>query len=43
MIGKSFDEFTLVASGQRSGKAGANDRGSDPGPAPMGVAFRVHR
>ena len=38
---RRLSELTIVASGQRRGKAGANDRGSDPGPAPMGVAFRL--
>ena len=38
-----FVEFDLVAAGQRTGRAGANGRQHDLGPAPLGVAFRLHR
>ena len=38
-----FTDFRLVASGQRSGKAGANGRETDLGPAPMGIAFSLYR
>jgi hypothetical protein len=38
-----FESFELVASGQRQGAAGANGRGQDPGPAPMGVALRMYQ
>ena len=40
---KRFTRFEIVASGQRSGKSGANDRNNDLGPAPMGVAFTMYR
>ena len=38
---QKFTDFRLVASGQRSGKYGANDRQNDLGPAPMGVAYSM--
>ncbi len=38
-----FQTFQLVATGQRTGRAGANGRQHDMGPAPLGVAFTVHR
>ena len=37
-----FREFEMVASGQRQGAADANMRGQDPGPAPMGIAWRLY-
>ena len=39
---KAFVAFELVSAGQRSGKGSANGRENDPGPAPMGVAFRLY-
>ena len=41
-IDMKVTEFTLVASGQRTGRDGANDRSQDLGPAPMGVAFKLY-
>lgn len=38
-----FIEFQLVASGQRTGKGGANGRETDLGPAPMGVGFALYK
>lgn len=38
-----FTDFRLVASGQRTGKGGANGREADPGPAPLGIAFRLYQ
>lgn len=40
---RRFDAFELVSSGQRTGAGGANGRQGDLGPAPMGVAYRLHR
>ena len=37
-----FTDFRLVAAGQRTGKAGANGRATDLGPAPMGVGFKLY-
>ena len=37
-----FVSFQLVAAGQRTGRAGANGRQHDLGPAPLGVAFVLH-
>lgn len=37
----TFTAFDLIASGQRTGKGGANGRATDPGPAPMGIAFKL--
>ena len=34
-------DFQLIAFGQRTGAGPFNGRGSDPGPAPMGVAIRM--
>lgn len=36
---EAFRSFQLVAVGQRTGRAGANGRQHDMGPAPLGVAF----
>ena len=41
--GREFVSFQLVAAGQRTGRAGANGRQHDLGPAPLGVAFELHR
>ncbi len=38
---KTILTFDLVASGQRTGKGGANGRETDNGPAPMGIAFTL--
>lgn len=38
-----FTDFRLMASGQRSGKGPANGRATDPGPAPMAIAFTLYR
>jgi hypothetical protein len=38
-----FTDFRLIAAGQRSGKAGANGRATDLGPAPMAIAFTLYR
>ena len=39
---REFVSFQLVAAGQRTGRAGANARQYDMGPAPLGVAFELH-
>jgi len=39
---KRFTSFQLVASGQRRGQSQFNFRKDDPGPAPMGVSYRLH-
>ncbi|MDB0068061.1 hypothetical protein N9949_01760 [Akkermansiaceae bacterium] len=38
-----FTDFRLIAAGQRSGKAGANGRDIDLGPAPMAVALTLYK
>ncbi|MGJ8695715.1 MAG: hypothetical protein ACSHYF_05310 [Verrucomicrobiaceae bacterium] len=38
-----FTDFRLLALGQRSGKGPANGRSTDPGPAPMAVAFSLYQ
>ena len=38
-----FTDFRLVAAGQRTGKAGANGRTNDLGPAPMGVGLKLYQ
>jgi len=38
-----FTDFRLIAAGQRSGKAGANGRATDLGPAPMAIALTLYR
>lgn len=38
-----FTRFDLIASGQRQGAAAANARQHDPGPAPIGFAYSLHR
>lgn len=40
---REFSQFLLVSVGQRSGRAQFNSRQDDMGPAPMGVALRLHR
>ncbi len=40
---RQFRSFQLVAAGQRTGRAGANGRQHDMGPAPLGVAFTMHQ
>jgi len=40
---KEFTDFRLIAAGQRSGKAGANGRETDLGPAPMAIALTLYR
>lgn len=40
---KVFVSFELIAAGQRSGADQFNDRRNDQGPAPMGVAFVIHK
>ncbi|NNE90661.1 MAG: hypothetical protein HKN23_03355 [Verrucomicrobiales bacterium] len=37
-----FTQFQLIASGQRTGKGGANGRETDLGPAPMGVGLQLY-
>lgn len=38
-----FTDFRLFAAGQRSGKAGANGRETDLGPAPMAIALTLYK
>lgn len=38
-----FTGFRLLATGQRSGKAGANGRETDLGPAPMAIALTLYQ
>ena len=38
-----FTKFELIAAGQRSGRDQFNARQNDLGPAPMGVAYRLHK
>ncbi|MFT4551332.1 MAG: hypothetical protein ACI8XO_002458 [Verrucomicrobiales bacterium] len=38
-----FTDFRLIAAGQRTGKAGANGRETDLGPAPMAIALTMYR
>ncbi len=38
-----FEELEIVAIGNREGAGTFNQRGNDPGPAPMGVALILHR
>jgi hypothetical protein len=40
---RQFSQFNLVAAGQRSGRTQFNFRQDDGGPAPLGVAFSLHR
>lgn len=40
---RRFDSFELVAIGSRTGRGRFNQRGNDPGPAPMGVAITLFR
>ena len=38
-----FIDFQMLATGQRTGRGGANGRNTDLGPAPMAIAFRMYR
>ena len=38
-----FTDFRLIAAGQRSGKARANGRATDLGPAPMAIALTLYQ
>ena len=39
---KRFTHFELMAAGQRKGRTQFNFRQNDLGPAPLGIAFRLH-